>query len=312
MLSITLEDPGISFSSANNPLTVNVILKGRQLLGCGAGLVSRIKKGLWTAAKVLWSAAFAFVTEEALIRASSLAFTTVISLVPLLTIALRLMNFYGVSSETRLFMEHVVAQYFLPERTRDIVALVFNAANSVTQSIGVVGLLSFGVTLVLMARELEGHVLKICCKTTTWRTSLLHYLAFLILAPTGLLVTILVLEPFLPFMQHMPGFWARVDYPFALSVLVLMTALRAFSGYALGWRASAMGAASSAFTIWAAWRGCIIYFDHSAALSAYGALACFPAFLLWVFVAWCCVLFGIQVAAKAQQVIAPTNCHPTN
>jgi len=25
-----------------------------------------------------------------------------------------------------------------------------------------------------------------------------------------------------------------------------------------------------------------------------------PAFLLWVFVAWCCVLFGVQVAAKAQ------------
>ena len=35
-------------------------------------------------------------------------------------------------------------------------------------------------------------------------------------------------------------------------------------------------------------------------LSAYGALACIPAFMLWVFVAWCCVLFGVQVAAKAQ------------
>ncbi|MGN6528196.1 MAG: hypothetical protein ACTHL8_17540 [Burkholderiaceae bacterium] len=40
------------------------------------------------------------------------------------------------------------------------------------------------------------------------------------------------------------------------------------------------------------------------ALSAYGALACIPAFLLWVFVAWCCVLFGVQVAAKAQPVCA--------
>jgi membrane protein len=289
---------------------VNVTLKRRRLLSCAAGLLSRIKQGTWTASKVLWSAAFAFVTEEALIRASSLAFTTVISLVPLLTIALRLMNFYGVSGETQLFMEHVVAQYFLPERTRDIVALVFNAANSVTQSIGLVGLLSFGVTLVLMAREFEGHVLKICCKTTTWGTSLLHYGAFLILAPTGLLVTILVFQPFLPLIAHMPGVWSRLDYPFALSALVLMTALRAFSGYALGWRASAMGATSSAFTIWAAWRGCIIYFDHSAALSAYGALACFPAFLLWVFVTWCCVLFGVQVAAKAQQAIAPSNCCP--
>ena len=29
-------------------------------------------------------------------------------------------------------------------------------------------------------------------------------------------------------------------------------------------------------------------------------MACIPAFLMWVFVAWCCVLFGVQVAAKAQ------------
>ena len=35
-------------------------------------------------------------------------------------------------------------------------------------------------------------------------------------------------------------------------------------------------------------------------LSACGAPACIPAFVLWVFVAWCCVLFGVQVAAKAQ------------
>ena len=47
-------------------------------------------------------------------------------------------------------------------------------------------------------------------------------------------------------------------------------------------------------------RGSALYFSHSVSLSSYGALACIPAFMLWVFVAWCCVLFGVQVAAKAQ------------
>jgi len=59
-------------------------------------------------------------------------------------------------------------------------------------------------------------------------------------------------------------------------------------------------AVAAGIAAWGSWRGCALYFSHSVSLSAYGALACIPAFLLWVFVAWCCVLFGVQVAAKAQ------------
>ena len=274
-----------------------------KLMTKGLELLQKVRNALWLSTKVIWSAAFAFATEEALIRASSLAFTTLISLVPLLTIALRLMNFYGVSEETRLFMEQVLAQYFLPMRSRDIVAMVFNAANAVTQKIGLFGLFSFCITIVLLARELEGHILKICNKTTSLSNSLLRCLVFLFLAPSGLLVSIVVVKPFMPLVQHMPGMWARFDYPFVLCAFLLIWTLRAFSGGCLGWRASAMGAASAAFAAWGAWQGCIIYFDHSAALSAYGALSCFPAFLLWVFVAWCCVLFGVQVAAKTQKAL---------
>ena len=276
---------------------------GRQMVAQGMASLQKVKNAFWLSVRVVWGAAFAFATEEALIRASSLAFTTIISLVPLLTIALRLMNFYGVSEETRMFMEQVLAQYFLPVRTRDIVAMVFNAANAVTQKIGLFGLFSFCFTIVLLARELEGHILKICNKTTSLSNSLLRCLIFLFLAPSGLLVSIVVVKPFMPLVQQMPGMWARFDYPFVLSAALLVWTLRAFSGGCLGWRASVMGAVSAACAAWGAWQGCIIYFNHSAALTAYGALACFPAFLLWVFVAWCCVLFGVQVAAKAQKAL---------
>jgi uncharacterized BrkB/YihY/UPF0761 family membrane protein len=213
------------------------------------------------------------------------------------------MNFYGVSDETRVLMEHVLAQYFLPAHSRDIVELMFKAADSVTQNIGLVGLLSFCVTLFLLARELEGHVLKICNKTTSLGSSIVRCAAFLFLAPSSMLVPILIIKPFLPFLQQMPGVLARLDYPFVLCALVLIGALRAFSAGSLGWRASTAGAASAALAAWGAWQGCLIYFNHSAALSAYGALACFAEFLLWVFVAWCCVLFGVKVAAKTQCVV---------
>ena len=252
------------------------------------------------AAQVVWDALFAFVTEEALIRASSLAFTSVLALVPLMTVALRVMNFYGVSEATRHEFEETLAQYLLPAQSRDVVDLMLQAASQVTQNIGALGLAGFCVTLVLMARELEGHIQKICGARGTWTTSLLHYGAFLVLAPTGALLAFALLHPLSALLALLPGDFSRINYPFALTCVVLIVTLRAFSGYALSWRASAFGALAAGIAAWGSWKGCALYFSHSMSLSAYGALACIPAFMLWVFVAWCCVLFGVQVAAKAQ------------
>ena len=251
-------------------------------------------------ARVVWDALFAFVTEEALIRASSLAFTSVLSLVPLMTVALRVMNFYGVSEATRDQFEAVLAQYLLPAQSRDVVNLMLQAASQVTQNIGALGLAGFCVTLVLMARELEGHIQKICGAKGSLTTSLLHYAAFLVLAPTGALVAFGLLHPLAALLALLPGDFSAINYPFVLMIVVLFVTLRAFSGYALSWRASAFGSLAAGIAAWGSWRGCALYFSHSVSLSAYGALACVPAFLLWVFVAWCCVLFGVQVAAKAQ------------
>ena len=262
----------------------------------------RALDGLLVAARVVWDALFAFVTEEALIRASSLAFTSVLSLVPLLTVGLRVMNFYGVSQATREELEGVLAQYLLPAQSRDVANMMLDAAAQVTQNIGAWGLLGFCLTLVLMARELEGHILKICGVRGSLGTSVLHYGAFLVLAPTGALLAFAVLHPLSALLSLLPGELSRINYPFVLTGAVLMVTLRAFSGYALGWKASALGALAAGIAAWASWQGCALYFSHSFSLSAYGALACVPAFMLWVFVAWCCVLFGVQVAAKAQPV----------
>jgi membrane protein len=225
--------------------------------------------------------------------------------VPLMTVGLRVMNFYGVSEATRKDFEEVLAQYLLPAQSRDVVDLMLQAASQVTQNIGALGLAGFCVTLVLMARELEGHIQKICGARGTWATSLLHYGAFLVLAPTGALIAFGLLHPLAALLALLPGDLSRINYPFVLTCVVLVVTLRAFSGYALSWRASAFGALAAGIAAWGSWKGCALYFSHSMSLSAYGALACIPAFMLWVFVAWCCVLFGVQVAAKAQPLCGP-------
>jgi len=268
-----------------------------------AGQAYRAKNALETAVRILWNAALAFFNDEALVRASSLAFTTLVSLVPLMTVALHIMNFYGVSAGTKGELEAVLAQYLLPSQSRNVVAIVASTASEVTQNVGVVGLLSFCVTLVLMARELEGHVLKICHKKATWWTSILHYAAFVVLAPTGVILAFLVLHPLASFLDLLPWGLSHLNYPFLLAELVVVVLLRTFSDYALSWRASAYGALAAGVAAGASWKGCVLYFATSASVSAYGALSCIPAFLLWVFVAWSCMLFGVQVAAKTQAVL---------
>lgn len=256
-----------------------------------------------TTLAILWGAVFAFFNEEALIRASSLAFTTLVSIVPLLTVGLRVMNFYGVSETTRNELETVLAQYLLPSQSRDVVGLVANAAAEVTANVGVLGLLGFGVTLLLMARELEGHVLKICHKKATWWTSLLHYLAFVVLVPTGVVPAFLLLHPLAVVLDVLPAGWSHINYPFLLVMTVQVLLLRTFSDYVLSWRACTAGAVATGVVAGASWNGCALYFDHSASVTAYGALASIPTFMLWVFIVWSCVLFGVQVAAKTQAVL---------
>ena len=280
----------------------------KQTLSWGIHATRAVNRGVLSTVMVLWRAAFAFFTEEALIRASSLAFTTLISLVPLVTVALSVMNISDVSQESKAHFEVVLAQYFLPAQSREIVTLIFDAADDISHNINAVGILSFCGTLILMARELEGHILKICNKTTTWLTSIAHYVAFLVFAPLGLLLAVLALQAFEPLYEHLAGLGASVNYTIAALSVVLMVLLQAFSGYALGWRASAAGALAASLAAWGAWKGCAMYFAHSAALPAYGKLACIPAFLLWLYLAWCCVLYGIQVAAKAHEVLLPERC----
>jgi len=256
------------------------------------------------AARVLWRAAFAFLNEEALIRASSLAFTTLFSLIPLLTVGLSIMNFYGVSLGTLTELEHVLAQYLLPSQSRHVVTVVANAAEQVTKDVGALGLLGFCGTLILMARELEGHVLKICNKPTNWKTSAMHCAAFVVIAPTGVFLSYLLLHPLSSFLRFLPAEWSYINYPFLLAELVLIVLMRTFSGYSLSWAACTFGAIAAGVAAGASWEGCSLYFSSSAALHAYGSLAFIPAFMLWTFVTWCCVLFGVQIAAKAQEVLS--------
>jgi membrane protein len=263
----------------------------------------RIKECAATTLRVLWSASFAFINEEALIRASSLAFTSLLSLVPLLTFGLRIMNFYGVSPGTREEMEAVFARYLLPTQSREIVALVVKAASEVTQNVGAIGLIAFCFTLVLTARELEGHILKICHQKPTWWTSVIHYTAFVTLVPTGVIFAFLVFHPLVTVLEHLPGGWAYLNYPFLFALLIGVVLLRGFSNYVLSWRACTFGALAAGVAAGASWKGCTLYFANSAAVSAYGALSFVYAFLLWVFVAWCCILFGVQVAAKTEAAL---------
>lgn len=269
----------------------------------------KLKNWIYTTIHILWDAAFAFFNEEALIRASSLAFTTVLSIVPLLTVVLSIMNFYGISHDSIMEMETVFAQYLLPSQSRDVVQLIANSASDVTKNVGVLGLLGFCFTLVLMARELEGHVLKICQKKPTWLTSSIHYAAFVVLAPTVIILAFLVLNPLSNLLTLLPERLSNINYPFILSELIVIIILRAFSAYTLSWKACASGAIAGGIAAGASWKVCTLYFSLSASVSAYGALSFIYAFLIWIFVAWCCILFGVQVAAKTQCVLNSKFCH---
>jgi membrane protein len=278
------------------------------LTNSASSLLGNIRRGICSTIHVFWTATYAFFHEEALDRASSLAFATLLSIVPLLTVVLMIMNFYGISADAQKEMELALAQYILPSQSRDVVSFVVSTASDVTQNVGFFGLIGFGVTLILMARELERHVLTICHRKAIWWRSIMRTIAFVILAPTGMVLAFLVMHPLSAVLALLPTWWSHVNYPFLLAELVVVILLRSFSDNVLSWRACTIGAIAAGLAAGVSWKGYIWYLEHSASLPAYGALSCIPAFMLWVYLAWCCMLYGVQVAAKTQTVLTGDCC----
>jgi membrane protein len=252
-----------------------------------------------------------FVRDRLLLRASALAYFTVLSMVPLLAIVVGIVSSVGVEGElARLAVGQIAAG------SPDVQAYILERIeNANFRGLGTLGAVALFLTTVLGVSNIEGALNGIwgVQQPRPWLRRLPDYLAVLVVAPLLLgaalsLATTLQNEWVVQRLLEIPGFataWElglrhaptlvlATGFAF-LYVFLPNTPVRlgsaALGGLVAGVLATLAQNAYWGFSIGAA-----------RAHTLYGAFAQLPLVFAWIYVFWAVVLFGAEVAFAHQNL----------
>jgi membrane protein len=253
-----------------------------------------------------------FVRDRLLLRASALAYFTVLSVIPLLAVAVSIMGAVGVGTDA--FIGWVVRTFAAgsPESQQQIVALVSSVNFA---SLGTAGAALLFVTTLLSISNVETALNGIwgVTQARSWKRRFSDYLAVLVMGPllggVALSLSTSLRHPWLlERALELPGFAAL--YNLGLRQVPTLILCLAFSFlYAfipntkVRWISAAIGGVvAGVLTVGAQ----SAYVDLSVGVARanlfFGSFAALPLLFAWIYVLWAVVLFGAEIAFAHQNL----------
>jgi membrane protein len=251
--------------------------------------------------------------------AGSLAFTTLLALVPVFAIAVALLSRSPFFEEVIIQLKVFLLLNLLPEIAGKIITVYLeeftrNAGRLTT--FGVLFLIVTATALMLTIDRSINVIFRAPLKRPFW-ISVPAYVAFLVLAPVLIGASVSITT----YLMALPSRWSGMPAP-AHSLLLqgvpLAVSTTAFYLiYRLVPHRSVMryhalaGGIVASLLFETLKEGFAIYVAHVHTLSVvYGTFAAIPLFLLWIYLSWLVVLFGAELAAAlgewASRKAAPT------
>ncbi|MFN8818011.1 MAG: YihY/virulence factor BrkB family protein [bacterium] len=267
--------------------------------------------------------------HEALPRmAAALSYRTIFALVPILLLAfLTLRLFRDTDSLLKNLLGRLMEQTGLANLASDATGQ-FNLQVWITQrvqefsginftGIGLVsaGLLIYGAISLLVEVEGSFNVVYSAARGRAWARRILQYWMMLTLGPLAVFGSFMVGEQFSrvasslasstggvvglgvgPLLVGLVGYLTTVLISFVLVLALYLTLPNA----RVHLRPAMIGAAVAAVALEAGKAGFALYVKKAGYSSLYGSLALFPLFLMWVYITWLVVLFGLRLAYLIQ------------
>jgi membrane protein len=248
-----------------------------------------------------------FKQERCIDMASSLTFTTLLSLVPFITIMLTFISAFPQFSDFGGHVKSLILENMLPETGDMIITQYMEQFTENAAKMTAVGLAVLAVTAMMMIYSIDNAFNKIW-RITRQRTVIqrvLVYWAVLTLAPllmggslsmTSWLISTSVgnvnqLSPLMLGMLKM--------VPFILATLAFTFLFRVVPNRFVPLKHAFIGGAVAAVAFELMSRAFAIYIAHFPTYKlVYGAFASFPIFLLWVYLSWFTVLLGAVLTAS--------------
>ena len=249
-----------------------------------------------------------FREDHLALTAGSLTFTTLISLVPLVTVMLAVFTAFPMFGRFQLSVQQYFVQALVPDNIARPVLQALTQFAGKASKLGSVGLLLLGVTALALMFTIDRTLNGI------WRVPrprplaqrVLVYWAALTLGPlllgVSLSLTSLAVSSSRGLVGALPGGLSLLVDLLEFSLLAASMALlfRFMPNTHVRWRHAWAGAVFVALGFEAAKRALGWYVKSVPGYSmVYGAFATLPIFLLWIYLSWLIVLFGAVIAAYA-------------
>jgi len=238
------------------------------------------------------------------VRAAMLAYWTAVAIVPILMLGFAMTGPLGLKESTRDAVRHLLYDTILASSVEEVGSALdqlLDAASLGTLGvIGVIGIMLIGSQLFFNAELAYNDIFRARVQRSWFLRFVLFYAA-ITLGPLAIAGGF-VLSARLGAAAHLPAVSHLL--PVLLSAAVFIGALRLLPCLDVKWRAAVLGGLVSALLFEVAKYGFGAYLDvfgtRDNLAVVYGSVAFLPVFLIWTYVVWLVVLFGVEVAFLVQ------------
>jgi membrane protein len=237
--------------------------------------------------------------------AGSLTFSTMLSLVPLVAVALALFTVFPQFADLRETLEKNLLQGFLPDPFASTILRYLNEFAAKASSVGAVGLAVFCATALTMVMTVD-HALNDIWQVRMRRALVQRVLVYWALITAGpvliaasLTLTSMVTSISFGLMRQLPPAIrsALAAAPILFSCMAFTALYIIVPNRRIDWRDALTGGIVASVLAELLSRSFASYVSHGSTLTVYGAFAVVPVFLLWIYCSWFTVLFGAAIAA---------------
>jgi membrane protein len=252
-------------------------------------------------------------TDKVIIRASGLAYSSLLAAVPLVAVGFALFSAFGAFDEVKQKVQELLFSQFLPT-SQDEIALYFNQFADGASKLGLIGFLFLVLASILLLDNIESNFNQIWHVTTQRKfiSKITSYTSVLVFG-TLLLGTSITMSarikamlfrdiPFDPGTMEKLGSWL---FPLFFTFLAfwLMYLVIPFTRVKI--KSALLGALIGSI-LWELGKN---VFANSIGQSVrystiYGSLAVIPIFLIWLYITWIIVLLGLEIAFTHQHFAA--------
>ncbi|MEN6165806.1 YihY family inner membrane protein [Bordetella pertussis] len=247
--------------------------------------------------------------EQKLLQvASSLTFTTVLAIVPMLAVVLSLFTAFPVFQEFRVALEDFLANSLMPPSVSDNIMDYLNQfARQATRltAIGGAFLIVTSLLLIMTIDKTFNDIWQVTRQRPLPQRALVYWAVITlgpVVAGASLWATSFVARESLGLVRDVPeAVSVAISFiPLVLTGLGFAALFVVVPNRRVYWKDALVGGFGTAIVLELMKAGFAYYLTRFPAYTViYGAFATLPIFLLWIYLSWLAVLFGATVAASA-------------